>query len=117
MGGRGASSGRAKGGGGSLYNGLRIEGKASNQQRADMIVKGMKDVLNDFGFADELTGVVFNEKGVLMGGEAQASMNGFGQLTISNKYLREPIKSSSGFLVSDTDIGTGTHEAGHAVVN
>ena len=53
MGGRGASSGRAKGGDGSLYNGLRIEGKASNQQRADMIVKGMKDVLNDFGFADE----------------------------------------------------------------
>ena len=120
MGGRGASSGAGRGksgGGGSLYNGLRVEGKASNQQRADMIVKGMKDVLNDFGFADELTGVVFNEKGVLMGGEAQASMNGFGQLTISNKYLREPIKSSSGFLVSDTDIGTGTHEAGHAVVN
>ena len=119
MGGRGASSGagRGKSGGGSLYNGLRIEGKASNQQRADMIVKGVKDVLKDFGFDDELTGVVFNEKGALMGGEAQASMNGFGQLTISNKYLREPIKSSSGFLVSDTDIGTGTHEAGHAVVN
>lgn len=60
---------------------------------------------------------MFNEKGSITRGEAQASMNGFGQLTISNSYLEKTIKGSNGYFVSDTDIGTGSHEAGHAVVN
>lgn len=115
------SSGLASGSGGSkqsddLYKGLRLEGVASNQTRADDIVKSVRDVLSDFGLDDELTGVTFSDS-TTSKDTGMASMNGFGQLTIINKHLNEPTKNSNGYFVSDSDKGTGTHEAGHAVVN
>lgn len=100
-----------------LYNGIHIEGTPANQKKADEVVSGVRDVLKDFGFDSELRNIYFSEKGTLTRGEASASMNGLGDLNISNKYLSTYIKNSNGYFVSDTYYGTGTHEAGHAVVN
>lgn len=101
----------------SLYNGLNIEGTPSNQQRADEVVRGVKDVLSDFGFDSALRNVIFNETGTLMRGEASASMNGIGDLHVSNRYLNKEPSDSKGYFVNDTHYGTGAHEAGHVVVN
>jgi hypothetical protein len=111
--------GRSKAGGStSLYKGLYIEGSAGQYQRqADEIVKGTKDVLKDFGLENEIRGVYFSPKGVLIGGEAEASMNGMGDLHISTNYLARGNEDTEGYHVSDTFYGTGAHEAGHAVVN
>lgn len=99
-----------------LYNNLYVEGTALNQNNADTVVRAVRDVLNDFGLNDELRGVYFNPKGTIIRGDASASMNGLGDLTISNAYLltKEGTRSS---VMSDTFYGTGAHEAGHAVVN
>lgn len=101
----------------SLYEGRYVEGTPSNQERADEVVRGVADVLADFGLSDELRNIYFNETGTLVRGEANASMNGLGDLHISNKYLRNDIKDSKGYFTSDTFYGTGAHEAGHAVIN
>ena len=74
-------------------------------------------MLKDFGFEDELRGIIFNTKGTLMGGDAAASMNGLGDMHISTDYLAKGHKNSNGYLTSNTFYGTGTHEAGHAIVN
>lgn len=114
----GRGSSKADGGSSSIYKGLRIEGSAGQYQKeADEIVKGTKDVLKDFGLEDELNGIIFNTKGTLTGGDAAASMNGLGDMHISTDYLAKGHKNSNGYLTSVTFYGTGTHEAGHAVVN
>lgn len=82
----------------SLYEGRYVEGTPSNQERADEVVRGVADVLADFGLSDELRNIYFNETGTLVRGEANASMNGLGDLHISNKYLRNDIKDSKGIL-------------------
>lgn len=112
--------GTSKLGGGStgLYKGLHIEGSVGQYQRqADEIVKGTRDVLKDFGFENEIRGVYFSPKGTLIGGEAAASVNGMGDLHISTNYLARGNGDSKGYNVSDTFYGTGTHEAGHIIVN
>lgn len=115
--GRGTSK-AGRGSNTSLYKGLYVEGSAGQYQKeADEIVRGTKDVLKDFGLNDEIRGVYFSPKGVMFGGEAQASMNGMGGLHISTNYLARGNKDSKGFHVNDTFYGTGAHEAGHAVVN
>ncbi len=115
MGGRGASIGSSTG---KLYKGLYVEGSAGAfKKSADKIVQGVKDVLKDFGFNNELRGVYFSPTGTLMRGEANASMNGMGDLHISTRALAKGEENSNGYFVSDTFYGTGTHEAGHAVVN
>lgn len=101
-----------------LYNGLYVEGSAGRYQKeADEILKGTKDVLADFGLENEIRGVYFSPKGVLFGGEAEASMNGLGDLNISTNYLARGNEDTKGYHVNDTFYGTGAHEAGHAVVN
>ena len=103
--------------GGGLYGGLYVEGSAGQYQKeADEIVTGAKDVLADFGFDDELQSVYFNTKGTIMSGDATASMNGAGGLTINTKELANN-KSSDGYFTSDTFYGTGAHEGGHGVIN
>lgn len=120
---RAGSSGGGKGGLNSkqspdLYKGLHVEGSpGEHQQEADSVLSGVRDVLADFGFDDELRGVIFSPKGTIGRGEADASMNGMGDLTISTKALNRGETNSNGYFVSDTFYGTGTHEGGHALVN
>lgn len=129
MGGRGSSSGKAgrggSGGGGliskqspDLYRGLYVEGSpGEHQQEADSVVSGVRDVLADFGFDNELRAVHFSPKGTMKRGEANASMNGAGDLTISTKALSRGEVNSGGYVISDTFYGLGAHEGGHALVN
>lgn len=100
-----------------LYKGLYVEGTPTNQANADEVLKGVRDVLADFGMENELTSVRFNNKGSVTRGEAGAAMNGLGGLTINNKDLANGLQDSHGYNVSDTFYGTGAHEAGHAIVN
>lgn len=115
MGGRGSSSGKKSP---DLYSGLRVEGSpGEHQKEADFVVSGVRDVLADFGFGDELRGVIFSPKGTIGRGEADAAMNGVGDLKISTKALSRGEVNSDGYFVSDTFYGTGAHEGGHALVN
>lgn len=110
MGGRGSSS---SSNGGRISNGVLVEGKASNQKRANELIKGVTDVLSDFGMSNELNSIYYDdeEKGTTL-----ASTNGLGDLRISNKYLKEGSKASKGHFTSATYYGLGAHEAGHAIV-
>lgn len=129
MGGRGSSSGKAgrggSGGGGliskqspDLYRGLHVEGSpGEHQQEADSVVSGVRDVLADFGFDNELRAVYFSPTGTMKRGEANASMNGAGDLNISTKALSRGEVNSGGYVISDTFYGLGAHEGGHALVN
>ena len=74
-------------------------------------------MLADFGFDDELRAVYFSPTGTTRRGEADASMNGVGNLHISTKALSRGEVNSGGYLISDTFYGTGAHEGGHALVN
>lgn len=100
----------------SNYSVQYVEGTPSNSANAKTVVNGVQDVLKDFGFSDALKAIYFNNKGTIRKGEAAASMNGLGDLIISNKYLTstENVRND---VVSDTFYGTGAHEAGHAVIN
>lgn len=100
-----------------LYNGLYVEGSAGQyQQNADEIVQGVRDVLDDFGYGDALKSVIFTNSN-LKGNNSDvlAGMNGQGDLKITKKGLG-PAVNSNGYNVNDSHRGTGTHEAGHAVV-
>ena len=101
-----------------LYKGLYVEGSpGEHQQKADFVVSGVRDVLADFGFDDELRAVYFSPTGTTRRGEADASMNGVGDLKISTKALSRGELNSDGYFISDTFYGTGAHEGGHALVN
>lgn len=115
MGGRGSSSGKKSP---DIYRGLYVEGSpGEHQQEADYVVSGVRDVLADFGFDGELRSVRFSPKGTIGRGEANAAMNGLGDLTISTKALSGGEVNSDGYFISDTFYGTGAHEGGHALVN
>ena len=115
MGGRGSSSGIKSP---DIYRGLYVEGSpGEHQQEADSVVSGVRDVLADFGFDDALRSVHFSSKGTMKRGEANASMNGAGDLTISTKALSRGEVNSGGYVISDTFYGLGAHEGGHALVN
>lgn len=105
------------GGGGvgrnSLYDGLYIEGSPSNQRNADIVVGSLREVLDDFGFSNALTGIYFSDKQTTHG----AGVNGFGRLTINNNSLKANNNDNSGWLAAPTHEGTGAHEAGHIVAN
>lgn len=101
-----------------LYRGLHVEGSpGEHQQEADSVVSGVRDVLADFGFDDELRAVFFSSTGTIRRGEADASMNGAGDLRISTKALSRGEVNSDSYFASDTFYGTGAHEGGHALVN
>ncbi len=68
------------------------------------------DVLMDFGFSSEFTGVYFSSNG-------STGMDGNGELTISVSVLSKGETSSNGYFTSDTFYGTGAHEGGHALIN
>ena len=115
MGGRGSKSGKKTP---DIYRGLYVEGSPGEyQQEADSVVSGVRDVLADFGFDNELRAVHFSPKGTMKRGEANASMNGAGDLTISTKALSRGEVNSGGYVISDTFYGLGAHEGGHALVN
>ena len=116
MGGRGSKSGKKKAP--DIYRGLYVEGSPGEyQQEADSVVSGVRDVLADFGFDNELRTVYFSPTGTIKRGEANASMNGAGDLKISTKALSRGEVNSDGYFISDTFYGTGAHEGGHALVN
>lgn len=97
-----------------LYDGLYVEGDPGQyQDRADEVVKGVREVLADFGFDDALQGVYFTN-GTGKNKDDQASMNGQGDLKIMKSALEN--LDASGYSVADTYHGLGTHEAGHTVV-
>lgn len=101
-----------------IYRDLYVEGSpGEHQQEADSVVSGVRDVLADFGFDDGLRSVRFSPKGTINRGEANAAMNGLGDLTISTKALSRGEVNSDGYFISDTFYGTGAHEGGHALVN
>lgn len=118
--GRGSSKAGGSGGGGndllSLSKGLYVEGTPGQytKEAAD-VIKGVKDVLKDFDMEENLRGIYYSDK-TLTRGEADAAMNGMGDLTISPNYLSKGENNRSD-VVSDTFYGTGAHEAGHNVVN
>ncbi len=115
----GRGSSKIDGGSSGIYKGLRIEGSAGQYQRqADEVVKGAQDVLKDFGLEDTLKTVIFDTSATFTRNDkALASMNGLGELQISTKYLARGNRSSEGWHTAESFYGTGTHEAGHAVVN
>ena len=116
----GRGSSKAGGSGGNLTaltKGIYTEGSpGAYEKEATEVIKGFKDVLSDFGMEDQLRGIYFSNSDVTGRDHAMASMNGMGDLRISPSYLKEGNKSTKGWNVSDTYYGTGTHEAGHAVV-
>ncbi len=99
-----------------LTKGHYVEGSPGQYtQEAAMVIQGVQDVLKDFGMEDNLRGIYYHDKTVT-GQKMSASMNGFGDLSISPKYLSEG-ENKSDYTVSDTFYGSGAHEAGHNVIN
>ncbi|MBR5677083.1 MAG: hypothetical protein IKX20_02985 [Paludibacteraceae bacterium] len=105
----------SKGGGNAgkkdLYAGLNTEGSAANQENADKIVQGARDVLSDFGVDDAFRSVRYGKY------SGDAGMNAVGDLSISNEYIAKNKENQRSDVVSDTYYGTGAHEAGHLVVS
>ena len=90
-----------------------IEGKIAEgeEQKAAEAINGMGDVLRDFDMTEEgVRRIYFSDDA-----KANASMNGVGDLTISNKKLKDEGKVKEGYFTNDTWYGTGAHEAGHRV--
>lgn len=118
MGGRGASSSGAGGGGGYMAaaknaNARRVDGKPpiGKEKEAAEIINGANKVLKDFGINNGINNIIFSDDEKIIAG-----MDGLGNLKISKKNLANPTPSKTGFFVSDSNIGTGAHEAGHRVV-
>lgn len=119
MGGRGASSSGAGGGGGYMAaaknaNARRVDGKPpiGKEKEAAEIINGANKVLKDFGIDNGINIITFSDEKDYMAG-----MDGFGNLTIGNKFLANPKPYKEGMFTSDSNVGTGAHEAGHRVVN
>lgn len=118
MGGRGASSNGAGGGGymaaANNANAKRVDGKppAGKEKEAAEIINGANKVLKDFGINNGINIITFDDDE-----NYAASMNGFGDLTIGNKALSNSKKAKAGEFTADSPAGTGAHEAGHRVVH
>lgn len=117
MGGRGAKSGVKKSA--SYFSKVNVEGTpGSYTKQAQEVLRGVHDVLSDFGLEDSLAGIRYETEATEKGRNAAAGVNGFNQLTISNNYLEKGDKpGDSNQIVAATFHGTGAHEAGHIVVN
>lgn len=120
MGGRGSSSGAKGGAGGSsLFGNVPVEGVPSSYSRAQEVLRGVHDVLSDFGLEDSLSGIRYSNGVPFQRKDrnALAGVNGFNQLTVSNNYLKsENSTRETEYTVSSGSFhGTGTHEAGHIV--
>ena len=118
MGGRGSFSG-AGGGGGYMAaaknaNARRVDGKppAGKEKEAAEIINGANKVLKDFGIDKGINIITFDDDE-----KYAASMDGLGNLTISNKDLANSTKARAGWLIADNPAGTGAHEAGHRVAH
>lgn len=117
MGGRGASSNGAGGGG---YNATikslsprRVDGSAAGiEKQVNELLKGYDKVMKDFGITNKVNNIFIDNdtKGI-------ASMDGLGNLSINKNALKNPTKAKKGWLTSDTNAGTGAHEAGHKVAH
>ena len=119
MGGRGASSYGAGGGGGYMAaaknaNASFVDGKppVGKEKEAAEIINAANKVLKDFGIDKGINVISFDDDV-----KAVAAMNGLGDLIISNKALANPTKSAAGWLAADSNAGTGAHEAGHRVAH
>lgn len=117
MGGRGSSSSSASGGSGYMaaaknVNARRVDGKppTGKEKEAAEIINGANKVLKDFGINNGINIITFdNDENYL------ASMDGLGNLTIGNKSLANPKTYKAGLFTSNSNAGTGAHEAGHRV--
>lgn len=117
MGGRGSSSGAKGGAGGSsLFGNVPVEGVPSSYSRAQEVLRGVHDVLSDFGLEDSLSGIRYSNGVPFQHKDrnALAGVNGFNQLTVSNNYLKSENRET-GYTVTGSFYGTGAHEAGHIV--
>lgn len=121
MGGRGSFSG-AGGGGGYMAaaknaNAKRVDGKppTGKEKEAAEIINAANKVLKDFGINNGIHIITFYDDRITKDGIA--SMNGFGDLTISNKHLANPPKEQAGWSTAASNAGTGAHEAGHRVAH
>lgn len=119
MGGRGASSSGAGGGGGYMAaaknaNARRVDGKPpiGKEKAAAEIINGVNKVLKDFGIDNGVNIITFSNNA-----DYQASMDGLGNLTIGNKSLANPKTPTAGAFTSNSNAGTGAHEAGHRVAH
>lgn len=119
MGGRGASSNGAGGVGGYMAaaknaNARRVDGKppAGKEKEAAEVINAANKVLKDFGIDKGINIITFDDDK-----KAIAGMDGFGNLTISNKALANPTKHAAGTFTADSNAGTGAHEAGHRVAH
>lgn len=117
MGGRGSPSGMSGGSGISSFKGagVRIESDVNelNKILVNKTLDGVRDTLNEFGIPlNTLNGV-----GVTDSKKAMASVNGFGDLSLSRtEYLSKNSEFKKANHVADsTAYGIGTHEAGHLV--
>lgn len=117
MGGRGSSSGMSGGSGISSFKGagVRIESDINGLNKAlvNKTLNGVRDTLNEFGIPlNTLNGV-----GVTDSKKAMASVNGFGDLSLSRtEYSSKNSEFKKANHVADsTAYGIGTHEAGHLV--
>lgn len=125
MGGRGASSYGAVGGGGYMAaaknaNALFVEGRPpiGKEKEAAEIINSYNKVLKDFGM-DRGTGFDKGVNSIFFDDETKvsANTNGLGDLTIGNKELANPRKVAEGYFTADSHAGVGAHEAGHRVAN
>lgn len=118
MGGRGSSSGAKGGAAGrnTFFSNVPVEGVPSSSSRAQEVLRGVHDVLSDFGIEDSLSGIRYTEYVGLQrkNRNAFAGVNGFNQLTVSNNYLKSENRET-GYTVNESFHGVGTHEAGHIV--
>lgn len=119
MGGRGASSGKGSNGG--LSKAIsKLNAKldpdsempVGYEKEATKVLNGFNKVLDDFNIKNGVNKIYFGEDT-----SGNANMDGLGNLSINNSYLKNPATSTKGWFTSDTLEGTGAHEAGHRVVN
>lgn len=89
--------------------------KGLNMTLVNKTLKGMQDTLKEFGLPiSTIHGI-----GIAMAKDAQASVNGFRDLNFGRKSYsqKENEFKKRDDLADSTAYGTGTHEAGHAIVD
>lgn len=95
------------------WQGVYTEGDAgAYQKEANELLSGAYTVLDDFGYSDSIRGIYYKDR---LRGDAYAYVDGMNDLYISKATLKNGY-NDTGYNVSATHHGTGTHEAGHIVV-
>lgn len=123
MGGRGGSSGLSSDATSRfLKSGAQlVEADKLNMKAVEQSLKGVEDVLRDMGIPLSIVRVIAGRN--RMSEDTIMSVNGFNDLQFSNlnysslEAAKKATENNDGYFAAKGLYGTGTHEAGHLVVN